>query len=453
MAGSGIDQGFRKPGDVEIESAVIVTSSGELLDISQITMELNVYQSIFDHYMYCDALIEDSMGILDSLGGGFTGGELLFLSFKNREETNEFEFRKNVFRIYDVTDRNRVQESREIYNFACISAEAYQAAPVKVKKALGGTSGSPVSDMVKSIFNEYIFNGDMKSIHSGISSALKTSLNKKNEFDPTDGNQKFVIPHLDVNDTIDFLCDEADSEDHIPYYLFFENSEGFKFKNLSTLVKQEPIGEWFYLFNNISKEGLAGTTQDDPYKIMAYRVVETSDMLSKLYKGMLKSRTLNLDMMKKKVTEKKYTYDKFYGKFEKLGEGKLAGTLTEETDPVINLITSRTGHDTDKLFSEEKHLPKKINETLGVKEAYSKSIFNTIVEVTLHGNSEFKAGDTINLKFPISTDTDKDKLGDGTDKYLTGKYLITKVRHKITGATTGDTFVSVLECCKDGKSL
>jgi hypothetical protein len=39
---------------------------------------------------------------------------------------------------------------------------------------------------------------------------------------------------------------------------------------------------------------------------------------------------------------------------------------------------------------------------------------------------------------------------DEYDKYLSGKYLITKVRQKLTGAKTGVDYVTVIECTRDG---
>ena len=448
-----INKGYRHPGDVEIESTLLITENGQTVDLSAVIQEINVYQNMFEHYMQCDVLISDSMGILDALGGGFTGGEFFVLSFKNREETNESLPVRNVFRIYEVTDRQRVKESREIYTLSCISAEAYQSAPVKIKSALGGISGSTISSMVQSIFKKHINSPEIKAIHNDVKSVTQFSINKTNTFDETDGLQKFIIPHLTVDDTIEFLCEEADSEDHIPFYVFFENSDGFNFRSVGNLAESGPIGLYFYMFNNVSSDTIKDLSLDDAWKIISYNIQTQSDILTNLNSGLFKSRTINLDIHKKQTTVKNYSYEKYYPKFKKLEYNAITGGVGEDTDPVITLMTSRTGHDTDSAFAREKPLPKKINQVSDVRNAYTKSIFNTVLEIMLHGNSNYKAGDTIYLMFPLSTDMEKDKTGESYDKYLTGKYLITKVRHKITGGRTGDPFVSILECCKDGRAL
>ena len=109
------------------------------------------------------------------------------------------------------------------------------------------------------------------------------------------------------------------------------------------------------------------------------------------------------------------------------------------------MLTSRTGHDTDPFFAKEAPTPKKYGEVVAQSDSYETHIFNTIVEVTIPGDSELDAGDIIYLSIP-SAATTKDQDGD-EDKYLSGKYLITKLRHKMLDGK--DSFTTILECAKD----
>jgi hypothetical protein len=441
------DNGFKKPGDLDLDAVDLITSTGQVIDLGSMVQEINVYENIFDHYIQCDVLLSDSLKLLDSMGVGFTGTEILVLSYKNKGDNSD-KFRRNAFRIYAVNDRQRIKESVEVYSLAGISAESYETAPMRVKSALGGTSGKTITSMVQKVYNQYVQTAEIKSIHSQIGSGLKINVNKQLLADETSGLHKFVIPSMTVDETLDFLSSEADSEDHVPYFIFFENADGFNFKNLSSLTQQDPVGMYFYLFNNVLPEQSEDSKYHDAYRIIAYNVVSHSNMYSNLQTGMLKSRTVNVDLHRKRMTEKKYDYENYASRFKQMGKFAIPGAVGETTDPVINLMTSRTGHDIDSAFEAEKPVPKKTNDVVNLKRAYSQSIFNTIVEVTLHGNSELKVGDTIFLQFPFSTDIETDKSHSSDDKYLTGKYLITKVRQKISG----ESFVSVLECSKDGKA-
>ena len=69
-----------------------------------------------------------------------------------------------------------------------------------------------------------------------------------------------------------------------------------------------------------------------------------------------------------------------------------------------------------------------------------------MMEVSVPGNSELNVGDVIELNIPNATTINK--LDGKKDKYLSGKYLITSLRHKF-GGTTGTQFTTFIECVKD----
>jgi hypothetical protein len=183
----------------------------------------------------------------------------------------------------------------------------------------------------------------------------------------------------------------------------------------------------------------------DYQKIISYNIIRQTDILGNTRSGLFSSRTINLDILKKEKREFVFNYDKEYEKFNKLQKWKIPGSVDGE--PVVYLMQSRTGHDTCcPIFEPENHLPKRINEFVARKKSYQRHIFNTVMDITVVGNSELNVGDVINVVIPNATTLDKT---DGKkDKYLSGNYLITKVRHKF-GGTTGTVFTTFLECVKD----
>jgi hypothetical protein len=60
----------------------------------------------------------------------------------------------------------------------------------------------------------------------------------------------------------------------------------------------------------------------------------------------------------------------------------------------------------------------------------------------LHGNSELNVGDVIWLSFPVASTTEDAQR---EDKYMTGKHLITSLRHKFNS----EQHVTVVTCIKD----
>jgi len=449
MSGEGIS-GYRSPGDIDVRKFTLITASGQIIDLQSLVVDFSVYQDIFEHYIQCDLVLNDSVGLINTIRGdkdngvigGFSGGEILVASYKSNDDS--LPWKNHFFSLYELTDRKRIEERSEAYFLSGVSVEAYPAISNKICRAYGGSGGNLISKMVESIVGEFVYNEDIKSLHYNYRSTVGFRQIKEVSIDQTIGLQKYIIPNLSVDDTIDFLSGEADSDDHIPLFTFYENSKGFNFKNVSNLVKQEVKETYTYLPSNVN-EG-KGTSQDENFdrtKLISFDVIKQSNFLDNVESGLYRSKTIHIDIHRKTKREVIFDYNQYAPKFTKLQPYKIAGELS--TEPVVRMLTSRSGHDTDPLFSSELPTPKRHGEVAAQSDSYQAHIFNTIVEAAIPGDSELDAGDVIYLSIPVAA-TSNDQSGE-EDKYLSGKYLITKLRHKMLDGT--DSFTTLLECAKD----
>ena len=441
--------GYKHAGDVDVRTFKLITAAGQSIDLEPITVEFSVYQSLFEHYLQCDLILNDSLGLINTLNpikdgvtqGGFSGGDLLVVSYRSNDQS--LPYKNHVFVLYEMTDRKRIEENSEAYFFSGISIEAYSATSQKISRSYGGND---ISSMVKSVTDEFIYSSSIKGLHNSLREVTKFRIEKQNDFDSTTGNHKFVIPNLSVDDTIDFLCKEADNDDHIPYYLFYENSKGFNFKNLGTLVSQEPKETYNYILSNFG-DGYKDRKKEEyteATNIRSFEVLKQNDFLENIETGLFQSRTIHIDVLRKNKREVVYKYDDYFPKFKKLQNLKIAGG-EPNGDPLVRMFTSRNGHDNDALFSDESPTPKRGTEHIGQSEAYFSHIFNTQMEVVVPGDSELDAGDVIYLNIPPATNV-LDQVNVG-DKYLSGKYLITKVRNKFLDDS--ESMSTILEVVKD----
>jgi hypothetical protein len=172
--------------------------------------------------------------------------------------------------------------------------------------------------------------------------------------------------------------------------------------------------------------------------------LKQGDFLENLESGLFQSRTIHIDVLRKNKREVVYKYDDYFSKFKKLQNLKIAGGETKG-DPVVRMFTSRFGHDSDALFSGESPNPKRYTEHIGQSEAYLSHTFNTQLEVVIPGDSELDVGDVIVLNIPPATNV-LDQVNVG-DKYLSGKYLVTKIRNKFLDDS--ESMSTILECVKD----
>jgi hypothetical protein len=452
--------GYRHSGDIEIRAAHLITSAGQTIDISVMIEEMSVYQDIDNHFLECDIIIQDSLNLfgvippnkIDKIQGGFDGFEYFLVSFKNRTDRSIGEswkdYNNHIFQMYTVNDRFKVGEGREVISLSGVSIEFFPAMLNKLSRSVGKGGGKLVSEMIENIVDEYLYSTTIKNIYGAIQNDLNFKVEKSAEYDKTSGEHKFVIPNLTVDDSIEFLLSESDSTDHIPNYRFYEDSNGFKFKNISTLVKNDSKGIWTYdMFNKEIKSDDAAKSSD-PYKILSYNVIKQLDSRENMLDGLYRQSTLNVDFHKKNSYQTDYTYDKYKEKFIKLQNSHFYGN--SEGTPVLTMTTTRVGHEsTHGTFASEKHLPKCVNEIQAVRSAYDKIMFNTVMDIQIPGTDHLNVGDVIEIHIPLTTGMGSDIDSGGLDKYLSGKYLISKIRHKITGGITGSPYASILRISKD----
>ena len=75
---------------------------------------------------------------------------------------------------------------------------------------------------------------------------------------------------------------------------------------------------------------------------------------------------------------------------------------------------------------------------------YNQIAHGTILKLTVKGQSQLSAGDLIRFNL-ADVNADKMKKTNPNDPRFSGHYVITKVRHQVTG----DSYKMVLECAKD----
>ena len=442
-----LQKGYRGAGDIEIQKMVLVAPRGTSFDIGPMVIEFNVFQDLFQPHLTCEIVMNDSQNLLGSLGtnedddegNGFTGNEILFVSYKTKSE--ELEFVNHAFVLHEIGRRIRIDEHNETYTLNGISVEALRTKTTNLSRAVGRGAGKEIYKIAEDLVKEFYVSNESKAFYNSYKSVFKHGVNKKSTVDKTVGRHKFITPNINVDETMLLLCTQADNDKHIPLYTFFEDANGYNFRDVNELVKQETKATYKYLPSNVP----IGDKYLDPNNITSYTIIRQTSYLKGALDGLFSARVYNIDLLRKKKKEIVYSYDQTESKFSKLQSAKLQSNITG--DVMQYMFTSRTGHaDSGSVFSSENPAPKKLNAFAAAKKSYYRHIFNMVLEVTVPGDSTLNVGDVVFLNIPSSSNK-KEVERDG-DKYLSGKYIITKLRQKMRGKT-GDGFVSIFECAKD----
>ena len=433
-----------------IDKLLLIPAKGQTLDIRSLVFEINVYQDLYDHYMHCDLVVLDSTDIAGAsaqdvenwINGGFTGLDTLLFQYSPSGGIGTQI--SNLFMLYERSARSIVKDGMWGYVLSGVSLESYQSFSKKISRAYGGSRGNTIDKMIESITKEYLYNRAVRDDYNSIKLDTQTVIEKNIFIEPTIGAHRFVIPTLSVDDTIEFLANEADSTSHIPQYLFYENYQGFNFRNLETLISLKPRQKFALTAFNLNSEYTRPTGAD---KIINYSVVKENNLLEKVRDGMFKSKVIQLDVLKKRKVEQVWDYAKGSTRFTTLQSFRHEGNV-DDSNANVTLITTRNGHDCQcMVFKKENHLPKRIDQFIAARKAYMKHIFNTTLDVEVAGTTALDVGNNVYLKFPISDGLeDREDL---VDTQLTGKYIVTKIRNQFSGISTESEMKTIFRCSKD----
>jgi len=437
-------EGYRQAGDIELNTIALVGRSGQIFDLSELMLEMNIYQNLYEKEMTCELVISDATGLIDFLKpnsediGGFSGMEAVFLSYRTPDEG--VQKNRHLFIMNSLESRQSVDERIETYVLTGTSLETVLIADKKISRSYGGTKGNTISNMIKSIHREFYETPEITQTYANLNEA-NFRVFKDLELDNTVGLQKYVIPNLSVEDTIDFLTNEAKGDDIASLYTFYEDSNGYHFKNISNLVEGDVKETYKWEPSNYTEGGdNAAADNTDAFKIIAYEVVKEVDFLDNKEGGLYASKTILIDNLRKKMVERDFDYKKQHDKFKKLQRFRIPGAASSTA--VVDMFTTRFQHDQLSIFRDENVRPKTLERTIQYRRSYASHLNNKVIEVTIHGNSTLNVGDTIFLSFPVMS-TGEEQMRE--DKYMTGKHLITTLRHKIDK----ETHVTVIECIKD----
>lgn len=411
-------KGYRHPGDYEIDTCYLSLPDGTGQEVKTILTELNIYQSLNKHYMECDIILNDAKGIIQD----FDGIGILQITFKT---TDQDEINLS-FALYELSNKARLTDRQETYTLHGISEEAYITTTKKISRAFGKGSGNTIDKMISGLYKEF----------------FKSS--KKIDIDPVKSKSRFIVPNYTVDDAITFMCEEANSDSVASKFYFYENFDGYNFKDLNTLVRGESIETFKYNPMNFDTAEDDGEF-DDAKHIISFAQSTQKNYLTRVLSGQFKSRTINIDLHRKNINEVKFDFDKQYKKFNTFAKKKFNHHEIDQ-DSVINLTTTRKGHDNDPIMSAEKHVPKKINEEKPFRDSYIEN-FMQVVNIKIAGDPTINVGDVINIQIPKMGEVEEDERD---DKYVSGDYLISAARHHFNG----EMYVTSLQCVRDaGKEL
>ena len=332
---------------------------------------------------------------------GITGGEYLSLRIKVQGYDKEFEIKpdKHLLMLNSVKDVT-TSSSKQEATLEFLSVESIINETARVNQRFTGNVTETVKKLLKG----------KKGIET-----------KKNlDSDRASNAYSFVGNLKRPFDTIQWLCSKTQSSKDGYGFLFFETLDGYVFRSIENLLNQNAV-------EYKKSEKVEGNNND--LRILENNLNQTNDIGIGCRMGMYANKTIyiNLDNETQKTVDFRIESLKLK-KPPKLPKG-LEKNPTRLMLRVLDKGALQKG-------SQKKKLQKENELAIYQSKSYARNnlIFSQSMSVSIPFNPELRAGQMMNLRFPLRKGNDQETTtyGEESDDDVSGKYLISELSHDIS---------------------
>ena len=434
-------------GEYIIEKCSISATSGRTIDVTNLMSSINIFEDILKSSVTGDISLVDTNNLLTSLP--IIGQEKLLLKLSTPQTTvadrnRSIDFTEYPLYIYKVDAATRVNEGTDAYTLSFTTSEAVRSNRIRVSQAF---EGEPAVDIVQKIIRD------------------EDLLNSKKEFyyEETSNNFKFVSPNMRPFDFINSITKRCLSAKYnfSPTFVFYETCKGFFFRTIDSMMDRKNVRAVFVEDTpNLQAEGETnphhqGVDQTrHMLNLIEYNIMSSTNVMMNMRKGMYASNLLMIDLLNKTVENFNYNYfDSFEeGEKEDVHIDEHASSYSSDSKPLASACKDDFGnflvdYDQSTLYMQavDRDVPQGLLSPRHTgtfdytgtdiwlqrrKGRFAAMQAAITLNITVHGQTSFSAGDLVGINIKNKNPKVADQ-GPG-DPYYSGRYLITKLRHKFT---------------------
>ena len=343
------------------------------------------------------------------------GGQSIEISIKMFDpDINDFKIKKDKHGLVVNSVKNVTMDFKESKStLECVSKDFLRNEVARLNRRFTGN----ITEIVKKIMEEE---------PKGIKTTKDIEVDQATNSYTFCGNLKRSI------DTIQWLQPKAKSENQFGF-LFFEDYDGYKFKSIESLLKQEPFTDQPFEMSQASTSSR--------FAILDAVMVQTNDIFLNMRSGTYNNDTTYIDLISQTKSVDDFKIDNLK---DLKNPPKLPDNLTDSTsrkmlrfdDPGVMQKGSKREDEQPK-----EELAKIQNQSY----ARNNLLFSQALKIKVSFNPSLRVGKIIEVRLPVDTDSSESgvkyqKLGKGD---LSGKYLISELRHKV-GSNKSSTHLTLV---------
>lgn len=343
------------------------------------------------------------------------GGQSIEISIKMFDpDIDDFKIKKNKHGLVVNSVKNVTMDFKESKStLECVSKDFLRNEVARLNRRFTGN----ITEIVKKIMEEE---------PKGIETTKDIEVDQATNSYTFCGNLKRSI------DTIQWLQPKAKSENQFGF-LFFEDYDGYKFKSIESLLKQEPFTDQPFEMSQASTSSR--------FAILDAVMVQTNDVFLNMRSGTYNNDTTYIDLISQTKSVDDFKIDNLK---DLKNPPKLPDNLTDSTsrkmlrfdDPGVMQKGSKREDEQPK-----EELAKIQNQSY----ARNNLLFSQALKIKVSFNPSLRVGKIIEVRLPVDTDSSESgvkyqKLSKGD---LSGKYLISELRHKV-GSNKSSTHLTLV---------
>ena len=343
------------------------------------------------------------------------GGQSIEISIKMFDpDIDDFKIKKDKHGLVINSVKNVTMDFKESKStLECVSKDFLRNEVARLNRRFTGN----ITEIVKKIMEE-----EPKGIET----------TKDIEVDQATNSYTFCGNLKRSMDTIQWLQPKAKSENQFGF-LFFEDYDGYKFKSIESLLKQEPFTDQPFEMSQASTSSR--------FAILDAVMVQTNDIFLNMRSGTYNNDTTYIDLISQTKSVDDFKIDNLK---DLKNPPKLPDNLTDSTsrkmlrfdDPGVMQKGSKREDEQPK-----EELAKIQNQSY----ARNNLLFSQALKIKVSFNPSLRVGKIIEVRLPVDTDSSESgvkyqKLGKGD---LSGKYLISELRHKV-GSNKSSTHLTLV---------
>jgi hypothetical protein len=400
-------------GDVRVEKLVITSPRGSLT-LTTSFVSASIYESIFTPGIVCDITVLDSQDIVGNLR--ILGDELVEFNMISPSDVKV----NYKFALYERGEGQQLPNQRaKTYVLKCVSNEAM----IQNNTIQKGYENVLNSEMVEDIVKTY-----MRSDKQIITERTRSP-------------QRLLIANLNPFKAINLIKSRSISvENQSSSYVFFETRDGdkqiYKFVTIENLFATNIVKS----FIQSSAININALSPDQDRNILSYQAPVALSALDRInYGGPTRVTTFNFTTQEYKIRDD-HASDTIF----KDGSNNTTGTDISSTFR-NRYLTPKIPPQSFIPVDNSQRPVTYIAEGTPNLQAYIALLLQNSLRIRVPGDFILAPGVTINCTFPNNSAT----TGNVTeDPLLSGKFLISRIHHKIGLVQEKPRYTCIVECLK-----